>query len=894
MPTRPARRAPVLWVVIPGLFIVAAIAFLLVTGDRLARRYAPLQDAALEIKLEAALAHLWLEEFISGDRHEDEASIRQHLDRSAGYARSLLDGADRLAGLFRPQRDPVLRRELDEVLAEIAGFRALAEERLTARDGLGSAGDQQFDDVFEEFMKQADDVDAALRAAMAKSQNQCGVLQVFLIALCLLIAAVAGIVLRSYKRRQMRSTQALRRSEERLRLMADLVRNSSQPVGIGFPDGHLGQFNPAFCSLTGYSEEELRGLDWAADLTPPEWHSAERETLAELDRTGRPVRYEKEFIRKDGTRVPVEVFAHLTRGANGAPGYYYAFITDITERKQAEEKLQAGEKRFRALFEQAGDYCMILDPNTPDGIPVIVDANEAACRVHGYTREEFVGRPVADIDDSEGRRLCAERTRRIMTGNPFYAENTHVRRDGSTFAVAVHANRIDIDGEPPLIFTTEYDITELKRAREELSLEKNRLQFALEVSRMGAWDLNLIDHSSHRTLRHDQIFGYPSGLDEWTYEMFLEHVLPEERDEVNRQFTEASANQSDWNFECRIRRADGEIRWISAVGRHGDPVDGVVQVMGGVVADITERKQTEIELQKSYDLLEVRVQERTAELQTRREEAENLNRAMVNLLEDLKETNLGLESAQRELAETNRELEAFSYSVSHDLRAPLRHIDGFVSLLLTREGERLDSTSAHYLDTIAQSSGRMGRLIDALLNFSRTGRTQMRLHPVDSNEVVREVMDEIPPLGEGRRIVWEVADLPPVMADRSLLRLVWQNLIGNAIKYSASREEARIEIGATQEGCEEGTGEIAFFIRDNGVGFDPQYTHKLFGVFQRLHSEEEFEGTGIGLATVRRIVQRHGGRVWAEGAEGLGAAFYFTLRDAKGERDGDEADSAGR
>jgi PAS domain S-box-containing protein len=306
--------------------------------------------------------------------------------------------------------------------------------------------------------------------------------------------------------------------------------------------------------------------------------------------------------------------------------------------------------------------------------------------------------------------------------------------------------------------------------------------------------------------------------------------------------------------------------------------------LGMIFSDITERKRAEDELKEAQALLEQRVEERTAELKARTEEAEKLNRAMVNLLEDLRELNRGLETAKRELRMTNSELEAFSYSVSHDLRAPLRHVDGFVKLLLRREKDRLDSTSSDYLEKIAGSSSRMGRLIDDLLAFSRTGRSEMHLQRVDPNEVVQDAVKELSPLAEGRRIVWQLGDLPLVKADSGLLQLVWQNLIGNAIKYTGLREEARIEIGATHEGCEEGTDEIAFFIRDNGAGFDPQYTDKLFGVFQRLHRDDEFEGTGIGLATVRRIVHRHGGRVWAEGEVDKGATFYFTVKKQSGEK----------
>jgi signal transduction histidine kinase len=229
-----------------------------------------------------------------------------------------------------------------------------------------------------------------------------------------------------------------------------------------------------------------------------------------------------------------------------------------------------------------------------------------------------------------------------------------------------------------------------------------------------------------------------------------------------------------------------------------------------------------------------------------------------------------------QLEASNKELEAFAYSVSHDLRAPLRHIAGFADLLLKREEEQLDATSLHYLETIAQSTERMGRLIDDLLALSRAGRTEMQTHRVALDEMVRKVRRELAPKEASRRIIWEIAPLPPVEADPVLLRQVWVNLLSNAVKFTAPRPEARIEIGALPAKDDY----VTLFVRDNGVGFDPQYAHKLFGVFQRLHREEDFAGTGIGLATVRRIVERHGGQVWAESEPGRGATFYFTLRQA--------------
>jgi len=225
-----------------------------------------------------------------------------------------------------------------------------------------------------------------------------------------------------------------------------------------------------------------------------------------------------------------------------------------------------------------------------------------------------------------------------------------------------------------------------------------------------------------------------------------------------------------------------------------------------------------------------------------------------------------------ELEASNKELEAFSYSVSHDLRAPLRHVDGFVELLTKHASSILDEKARDYLTKISAAAKRMGALIDDLLVFSRMGRTEMRKTSVNLASMTADVIQELRDDAKGRLVEWKLGELPTVQGDPSMLRLVLVNLLANALKYSGPTKEARIEVDARAQ-----NGEVVVSVRDNGVGFDPAYTHKLFGVFQRLHGSNEFEGTGIGLANVRRIVSRHGGKTWAEGALHEGATFYFSL-----------------
>lgn len=265
-----------------------------------------------------------------------------------------------------------------------------------------------------------------------------------------------------------------------------------------------------------------------------------------------------------------------------------------------------------------------------------------------------------------------------------------------------------------------------------------------------------------------------------------------------------------------------------------------------------------------------------ASLQDQRHEIERQQADLIALNADLERR---VAARTHALEEVNKELEEFSYSVSHDLRAPLRHIQGYVEMLLEETEGQLSAEAQRYLQIIAAASGEMGELIDKLLEFSRLGRAEMQAISIALDALVQEVLAELEMVTRERHIVWHIAPLPAVIGDPVLLKQVFVNLVGNAVKYSRLRDPAEITVGcAGKEG-----GRIILFVRDNGVGFDMQYAGKLFGVFQRLHRADEFEGTGIGLANVRRVVARHNGRVWAEAAPNQGATFYFTLQPAVSE-----------
>jgi PAS domain S-box-containing protein len=286
-------------------------------------------------------------------------------------------------------------------------------------------------------------------------------------------------------------------------------------------------------------------------------------------------------------------------------------------------------------------------------------------------------------------------------------------------------------------------------------------------------------------------------------------------------------------YEKEYIRKDGTVFPITlrvwlVKDEQGTPVG-----MWGIIRDITERKQAE---------------------------------------ESIKNLNKELEQRLIDLTSANKELEAFSYSVSHDLRAPIRHIAGFVDLLMQNTAQTLDERSVRYLNIISDSTKHMGHLIDDILSFSRMGRAEMKKSPVNLDQIVKEAMKELQTEMKGRDIAWNINSLPEVHGGSAMLKLVWVNLIGNALKFTRTQPQARIEIG-----WNDNKDELIFYIKDNGVGFDMAYVDKLFNLFQRLHRKEGFEGTGVGLANIRRIIQRHGGKTWAEGKVNEGATFYFSL-----------------
>jgi PAS domain S-box-containing protein len=496
----------------------------------------------------------------------------------------------------------------------------------------------------------------------------------------------------------------------------------------------------------------------------------------------------------------------------------------VTERKRAKAALLRAGAYNRSLIEASLDPLVTI---APDG--KITDVNSATEKVTGHSRQELIGTDFSDyFTDPEKARAGYQQVFRQGWVQDYELEIRH--RDGHITPVLYNATVYRDEARTVVgVFAAARDITEKRRAQKALEGERQRFNDILEMLPAYLVLLTPDYHVPFANRFFRERFGESQGRR--CYEYLFGRTEPCEICETYTILKTAAPHRWEWTGPDG---RDYDIYDFPFTDADGSPF---IMEMG---IDITERRKAEEEVRKLNEGLEQRVRERTAELEA-----------------------------------TNKELEAFTYSVSHDLRAPLRHVDGFSKLLVEEFGSQLSAEACHYLDRIRNSTRQMGQLVDDLLNLSRVGRRELSLQIAGLSSLAGQVVDELKAENPGRNIEWKVGSLPYVECDPSLMKQVFANLLSNAVKFTRPREAAVIEVGTKRQ-----DGAQVVFVRDNGVGFSMKYADKLFGVFQRLHRPEEFEGTGVGLATVQRIIAKHHGRVWADAALDQGATFYFSLEDA--------------
>jgi PAS domain S-box-containing protein len=457
----------------------------------------------------------------------------------------------------------------------------------------------------------------------------------------------------------------------------------------------------------------------------------------------------------------------------------------------------------------------------------IVYWNRGAERLYGWPREQAMGKVSRDILKTVFPQPLAEIESQVYESSHWEGELVHRRRDGTAVVVSSRwALRTNGGGQPISILESNRDITRRKQEEEKF---RNLLESAPDAM-VVVNDKGKIELVNAQT---EKLFGYGRAeLLGRPVEILIPQRFQRRHVGHRQEYVHSPhARLMGAGLELHGRRKDGTEFPVEISLSPLQTGEGTL--VSSAIRNVTDRRQAE---------------------------------------EHILKLNLQLSDRLAELSGVNKELEAFSYSVSHDLRAPLRHIDGFARILKEEHAAEMSAEGLRYLDRVLQAANHMGHLVDDLLNLARIGRREIVRQTVDPNIAVRQAVADLSPETPKRGIDWRIEPLPEVDCDSGLLKLVFSNLLSNAVKFTRYRRHAVIEVGTRQV-----NGALAFFVRDNGVGFDPKYADKLFGVFQRLHRQEDFEGTGIGLATVQRIVHRHGGGIWAESEPDKGATFFFTL-----------------
>ena len=645
-----------------------------------------------------------------------------------------------------------------------------------------------------------------------------------------------------------RAEAALRKSAQTYRL---LTENSQDVIWVMDTESmYFTYISPSVEKLRGYTPEEIMAVPVDDALMPAEREQRRKriqqvaaDILAGKHGPFEHAINELEQPCKNGSSVWTEVTTQFYVNPDNGKVEVVGVTRDITQRRMAAAALRASEARFRSAFENSPAGMALVTPDTR-----LLQVNEAFCRILGYEENEVIGHNIFDFTHPDDMDLSQDARDRVIRGGDKSRriEKRYIRKDGRViWGDASAAAVMDEAGHPLYMISQLIDITERKQAEEEIRNLNMALELRVQERTAELGDLFNNAPCGYHSLDENGIFEKINDTElNW---------LGYTREEIvgKKRFSDLVTSASVLNFEASfpifkqrgwihdlefdMLRRDGSVLSVLINATAIRDADGHFLTSRSTVTDNTDRKRNELIRQEAQGRLI---------------------------------------AAKNELTVANQELEAFSYSVSHDLRAPLRAIDGFARIIQEDYAASLDAEGQHLFEMICKNTEKMDHLITDLLALSRVSRGELNVDRLNMAELAQNCYDEIVPAKTREKVEFVVGPLPRAWGDPALIHQVWVNLISNAIKYSTPRENPRIEINSRHE-----NDETVYFIRDNGVGFDPKYVSKLFGVFQRLHKASDFEGTGLGLAIVQRIIKRHGGAVWGEGNLNEGAAFYFSLPD---------------
>ena len=632
----------------------------------------------------------------------------------------------------------------------------------------------------------------------------------------------------------LRDITARKRAEDAIRRQAGLLELAHDSIIVRGLDSRVQFWNRGATALYGWEQGEALG-QLADTLLKTELPVPRSEIDAALVRTGF---WEGEVVQftKSGKRRVVAARWALQRDASRNAEAILEIGNDITERRQAETALRKTNQALLEAQRMASMGSWEWSPSTNSQ-----SWSEEMFRIFGLDPSgpalDFQAVEKAYTSESWSRLSAAVRET-LATGEPYVVEGEILRPDGTRRWVACRGGTVrDSEGNISGMRGTVQDITARKQTEDALRRTAHTLVEAQRLANIGNWECNSATGHSVWSAEVYRIFGRDPSVVEASHAQAETLYSPEDWRRMDASMSATLATGQPFEFECEVIRADGVRRWIVTRGEAVADATGKYASVRGTVQDITERRKIEEEFRALNATLEQRVLERTAQLD-----------------------------------QSNHELSAFSYSVSHDLRAPLRGIDGWSLALMEDYASTLDARARKYLDRVRSETQRMGHLIDDLLRLSRITQTQMRLGHVDLSEIARSIIAPLCEASPERRIEFVIAPNVVVRGDAGLLRAAMANLLENAWKFTQKKASARVEFGTMKK-----DGVDVYFIRDDGAGFDMAYASKLFSPFQRMHKQSEFPGTGIGLATVQRVIHRHDGRIWAESHLDQGTSFFFTI-----------------
>ena len=628
--------------------------------------------------------------------------------------------------------------------------------------------------------------------------------------------------------------------------------------------GRYHEVNELFMAETGYARKEIIGKT-AKELNIWVDYRQRQKLKKVLKEKG----YAKDFpliLRmKNGNKIRAMVSANII-DIDGEP-HIISMTRSIEDYLKALEAFRHSEQRYKTLFNLSPAGVMVIDETG-----TILEANPTYCNNLSYPETEIVGKKIWDVVNNpsqETKEQIMDYIPKIPRNRVAKKEVVNLDKNGNPIYLQLYETRIVLENDQTAVLSISVDVTKEKHYLEEMARQAESLKEAQEIGRFGSWELNWRERKLSWSDGIYQILNIDKSQKP-DYDLFQQHIHPDDLEMARQVLKESVKTGKGFKYIHRLRPEKGHVKWVIERGKSFYDERGRVFRTHGTVQDITRLKEAEDKLKEMNKLLEKKVHDRTAKLRKKQ-------RDLSKLLNDMQMVQKELQSSNTALKNLNHELEAFSYSVSHDLKAPLRAIHGFTAILKEDYFDALPPDGKELLEDILRETDHMSEIIEALLLLSRIGRKNLSFVEFDLKPLAISVFSEQKKLYQLPHARLEVGNLPKVYADYSLVKQLMANLLSNALKYSAKEPSPLVEIDYMKE---EGTGDNVFYVKDNGVGFDEGAAGKMFEAFRRLHSKKEFEGTGIGLAIAKRIVTRHGGKIWAKGRKGEGATVFFKLSES--------------